>query len=76
MIPRSKTQNLQHRDHLHPVLVVNGQASYGKMLGGPNAAIKAKRFKRDHPADNRNDGQEQGNLTYPGPSPILKNSFN
>ena len=33
MIPRSKTQNLQHRDHLHPVLIVNGQTILQKSAG-------------------------------------------
>ena len=43
---------------------------------GPNATNRPKQFKQDHPADNRNDGKEQGNLTYPGPSSILKNPLN
>ena len=43
---------------------------------GPNAANKPKRFKQQYPENNRNDGQEQGNLTHSGPSPILKNSLN
>ena len=43
---------------------------------GPKAANRPKRFKQDHPADNRNDGQEQRNLTYPGPSSFLKNPLN
>ena len=43
---------------------------------GHNAANRPKRFKQDHPADNRNDGQEQGNLTHAGPSSILKNPLN
>ena len=47
-----------------------------KCWSGPNAANRPKRFKQEYPADNRNDGQEQGNLTYPGPSSILKNSLN
>ena len=43
---------------------------------GPNAANRPKRFKQEYPADNRNDGQNQGNLTHSGPSSILKNSLN
>ena len=47
-----------------------------KWWSGPNAAIRPKLFKQDHPADNRNDGQEQGNLIHPGPSSNLKNPLN
>ena len=47
-----------------------------KCWSGPNAANSPKRFKQEHPADNRNDGQEQGDLTHAGPSSILKNSLN
>ena len=47
-----------------------------KCWSGPNAADRPKRFKQDQPADNRKDGQEQGNLTYRGPSLILKNPLN
>ena len=43
---------------------------------GPNAANRPKRFKQEYPDDDRNDGQEQGKLTHPGPSSILKNSVN
>ena len=43
---------------------------------GPNAANRPKRFKQTYPEDNRNDGQDQGNLTHSGPSSILKNSLN
>ena len=43
---------------------------------GPNAANRPKRFKQAYPEDNRNDGQDQGNLTHSGPSSILKNSLN
>ena len=43
---------------------------------GPNAAYRPKRFKQTYPEDNRNDGQDQGNLTHSGPSSILKNSLN
>ena len=43
---------------------------------GPNAANRTKRFKQEYPENNRNDGQEQGNLTHSGPSSILKNSLN
>ena len=43
---------------------------------GPNTANRPKRFKQTYQEDNRNDGQDQGNLTHPGPSSILKNSIN
>ena len=43
---------------------------------GPNAANRPKRFKQAYPEDNRNDGQDQGNMTHTGPSSILKNSLN
>ena len=43
---------------------------------GPNAANRPKRFKQAYPEDNQDDGQNQGNLTYSGPSSILKNSLN
>ena len=43
---------------------------------GPNAANRPKRFKQTYPEDNRNHGQDQGNLTHSGPSSILKNSLN
>ena len=33
---------------------------------------RPKQFKQDHPAHNRNIGQEEGNLTHPGPLSILK----
>ena len=46
-----------------------------KCRSGPNAANRPKRFKQVYPTDNRNDGQEQGNLTHAGPSSILKNSL-
>ena len=47
-----------------------------KCWSGPNAANRLKRFKQEYAADNRNDGQEQGNLTPSGPSSIPKNSLN
>ena len=47
-----------------------------KCWSGPNAANRPKRFKQEYPLDNRNDGQEQGNLTHAGPSSIPKNSLN
>ena len=47
-----------------------------KCWSGPNAINRAERFEQDHPADNRNDGQEQGNLTCQGPASILKNPLN
>ena len=40
---------------------------------GPNAANRPKRFKQEYPADNQNDGQNQGTLTHTGPTSILKN---
>ena len=43
---------------------------------GPNAANRPKRFNQAYPEDNQNDGQNHGNLTYSGPSSILKNSLN
>ena len=43
---------------------------------GPNAANRPKRFKQAYPEDNRNDGQDQGNMTHSGPSSILNNSLN
>ena len=43
---------------------------------GPNSASRPKRFKQEYPADDRNDGQEQGNLTLSEPSSILKISLN
>ena len=43
---------------------------------GPNAANRPKRFEQEYSENNRNDGQELGNLTHSGPSPILKNSLN
>ena len=43
-----------------------------KCWSSPNAA-KHKRFKQEYPADSRNDGLEQGNLTQPGRLSILKN---
>ena len=42
----------------------------------PNTAYRLERFKQDHPADNRNDGQEQGKLIHPGPISNLKNHLN
>ena len=47
-----------------------------KCWSGPNAANRPKRLKQTYPEDNRNDGQNQGNLTHSGPSSILKNSLN
>ena len=43
---------------------------------GPNATNRPNRFKQTYPEENRNDGQDQGNLTHSGPSSILKNSLN
>ena len=37
----------------------------------PNAANRPKRFKQEYPADIRNDGQDQGNLTHPAHLSIL-----
>ena len=47
-----------------------------KCWSGPKAANRPKRFKQEYNPENRNDGQEQGNLTHSGPSSILKNSLN
>ena len=47
-----------------------------KCWSGSNAANRPKQFKQEYPADNRIDGQEQGNLTNAGPSSILKISLN
>ena len=47
-----------------------------KCWSGPNAANRPKGFKQEYLIDNRNDGQEQGNLTHSEPSSILKNSLN
>ena len=44
-----------------------------KCWSGPNAANTPKRFKQEYPVNNRNDGQDQGNLTHSGLSSILKN---
>ena len=43
---------------------------------GLNAANGPKGFKQEYPSDERNDGEDQGNLTHPGPSSILKNPLN
>ena len=42
-----------------------------KCWNGPNTAKRPKRFKRDYPADNRNEWQEPGNLTLSGAISIL-----
>ena len=47
-----------------------------KCSSGPDASNRPKRFKQEYPADNRNDGQEQGNLTHSGSSTIPKNPLN
>ena len=47
-----------------------------KCWSGPNAASNPKPFKQDDPADNRNEGREQGNLTHSGPISLLKNHLN
>ena len=47
-----------------------------KCWNGPNATKRPKQFKQDHPAGNRNDGQENGSLTHPGPLSILTNHLN
>ena len=47
-----------------------------KCCSGPTAANRPKRFKQEYNPENRNDGQEQGNLTHSGPSSILKNCLN
>ena len=55
--------------------LLTDKPSSGKMLEWSNAANRPKQFKQEYPVDNRNDGQEQGNLTQSGPSSILKNSL-
>ena len=45
-----------------------------KCWSGFSAPNRPKRFKKWYPADKPNDGQEQVNLTHPGPSSTLKNS--
>ena len=54
------------------------QLSSRKVLkrSGQNAKNRPKRFKKDHPADGRNVGHEQGNLPHSGPLSILKNPLN
>ena len=47
-----------------------------KCWSGPNAADRPKQFKQEYHSENRNDGQEQGNLTHSGPSSVLINSLN
>ena len=47
-----------------------------KCRSGPNTANRPKQFKQEYPTDNRNDGQDHGNLTHTGPSSILKNPLN
>ena len=47
-----------------------------KCWSGPIAANRPKRFKQENSVDNRNDGQEQGNLAHSRPPSILKNSLN
>ena len=44
-----------------------------KCWSGPNTAKRPKRFEQDNPGNNRNDGQEQGNLTHPGHLSIFIN---
>ena len=47
-----------------------------KCWSSPNAGNRPKRFKKGYPEQNRNDGQDQGNLTHPEPSSIIKNPLN
>ena len=47
-----------------------------KRWSGPNAANRPKRFEQKYPVDNRNNWQEQENLTHSGTSSILKNCLN
>ena len=47
-----------------------------KCWSGPNAANRPKRFQQEYLAINRNDGQNQGNLTHPGLASILRNPSN
>ena len=43
---------------------------------GPNETNRHKWCKQEHPADNRTDRQNNGNLTHTGPSSILKSPLN
>ena len=47
-----------------------------KCRSGPNATNRPKHFKQECPVNNRNYGQEQGNMTHSGPSSFLKNRSN
>ena len=47
-----------------------------KCWSGLNATNRPKRFKQEYPAENRNAGQDHGNLTHTGLSLILKNLLN
>ena len=74
---RSKPRSLRHLDPLHPVSSPTNKSSSRKMLErSKNIAIQPKRFKQSHPADNRNEGPKQGNVTHSGHISILKNPFN
>ena len=75
LILRPKAQNLRHLNQLHHVLNANGWIIPQKKVGAViDAANRPERFKQDHPTDNGTDGQEQWNLTHPGPLSILRNS--
>ena len=77
MIHRSKTRNLRYLDHLHPrPQCQRTKDPAEKCWTAPSAAKRPKPFKQEYPADTRNDGQEQGNLTHSGPLSILKNPLN
>ena len=47
-----------------------------KCWSGPISTNRPKRFKQEYSADNRKNGQDQGNLNHSEPSKILKNSSN
>ena len=47
-----------------------------KRWSGPNGANRHKQFLENNSADNRIEGQEQGNLTHSRNTSILKNPFN
>ena len=53
-------------NRLHHFLIAHCQRTNHppeECWSGPNATNRPKRLKQDHPADNRNDGHEQGNVT-------------
>ena len=86
---RMRKELEQKNDHSNPNIKLSTSKSYApcphcqrtnhppeQCWSGPNATNRPKRFKQEYPADDQNDGQNQGNLTHSGPSSILKNSLN